>query len=188
MGKQSKRFPHFLVCSPGLVLLLGQAATAARLLDVYIEQDGAVVIHSYYQDDGLADAATVWRYLQRPPIIVDDDAMAVKANAASPLEAELVGDVAIRIQHVNRIIAQARLSTLALRRADEQTSGWFLPAAEVERAAAIAGLGKPNMSANGMTHHRALAVMIVVFTLALTGLIAAVSFLLIRRQRGMNAN
>ena len=116
MGKQSKHFPNLLLCSPGLVLFLCQAATAARLLQVYIEQDGAVVIHSYYQDGGLADAATVWRYLQRPPIMVDDDAMAVKANAASLLKAELAGDVTMRIQHVNRIIAQARLSTLALRR------------------------------------------------------------------------
>jgi hypothetical protein len=104
------------------------------------------------------------------------------------LEAELVGDLAIRIQHVHRIIAQARLSTLALRRVDEQTSGWLLPAAEVERAAAIAGLGRPNMSANGLIRHRALPAIVVVFTLALTGLIVAVSFVLIRRQRGMNRN
>jgi hypothetical protein len=161
---------------------------AARLLQVYIELDGIVVIHGYYQDDGLADAATVWRYLQRPPIMADEDAMAVKASATKPLEAELVGEVAIRIQHVNRIIAEARLSTLALRRVDVQTRGWFLPAAEVERAAAIAELGIPNMPPNGGASPRALPVIAIVFTVALTGFIAAVAILVIRRQRGMNKN
>jgi hypothetical protein len=154
---------------------------------VYIEQDGAVVIHSYYQDDGLADAATVWRYLQRPPLMVDDDAMAVETNAASPLEAELTGeDLAIRIQHAHRIIAEARLSTLSLRRVDEQTRRWFLPAAEVERTAAIAGLGMPNMPPIGMASPRALSGKVVASTLALTGLIAILWFLLLRRQRATN--
>jgi hypothetical protein len=188
MGKQYKHFPSFLLFSPGLVLFLCQPATAARLLQVYIEQNGDVVMHGYYQDGGLADAATVWRYLQRPPIMVDDDAVAVKANAASPLQAELAGDVTMRIQHVNHIIAQARLSTLALRRVDEQTFGWFLPAAEVERTAAIAGLGGPNTPSNGGAYPRAMPAIVVVLALVLTGLIAAVTFLLIRRQWGTNAN
>ena len=53
-----------------LILLFTQSASAARLLQVYIEQDGEVIVHTFYQDGGRADAATVWRYLERDPIMV----------------------------------------------------------------------------------------------------------------------
>jgi hypothetical protein len=130
--------------SLSLVLFLIQPAWAARLLEVFVEHDGKVVSHTYYQDDGLADAATVWQYLNSQPIMVDDDVAAIEALADNRLAAVLEGHVVIRFQHSDRLIAQAHLSTLTLRRADDRSQAWFLPVAEVERSAQAAALGPPN--------------------------------------------
>jgi hypothetical protein len=70
-----------------------QSAFAARLLDVYIERDGNVIVHTYYDDGGRADAATVWRYLGDPPIMVEDEATHIAADASRPLELALEGDI-----------------------------------------------------------------------------------------------
>ncbi len=133
-------------------ILLVRPAWGARLLQVYVERDGTVVSCSYYEDDGRADEATVWRYLQRQPIMVDDGVTNIETDADNPLEAQLKGDLLLRIQHVERIIAQARLSTLTLCREHQQTQAWFLPVAEVERTAAVAGLGERRRLRNSTPH------------------------------------
>ena len=90
------RLPYLLAV--GIVLFVVQPALAARLLQVYIEQDGNVVVHTYYDDGGRADAATVWRYLENSPIMVDDDATDVEADSTNPLEALLEGDLVKGLQ------------------------------------------------------------------------------------------
>lgn len=91
MRRPSCRLKLFLGAALGAVLLLTPPAAAARLLQVYIEQDGKVVAHTYYDDGGRADATTVWRYLATPPIMVDDDVTAIEVDDP-PLEAKLAGD------------------------------------------------------------------------------------------------
>ena len=125
----------------GSVLFSFHPASAARLLDVYIEQDGMLIVHSYYEDGGRADAATVWRYLADPPIMVDDDVAALDVEGEDPLNMKLTGDLEIRIQHGDGTIARTRLSSLMLRRESPQTQAWFLSESEVERTAFVAGLG-----------------------------------------------
>ena len=125
------------------VLTAAQSATAARLLQVFVEQDGKVVLHTFYEDNGRADAATVWRYLQDHPIMVDDDVAPLEPPSADALQMSLQGDLKLRIQHVERVIAEAQLKQLALQRDDAQKQTWFLPAAEVERTASVAGLPAP---------------------------------------------
>jgi hypothetical protein len=139
-----RRRPQLLVGTAVITLFsLTQPASAARLLKVFVMQEDATILHAYYDDGGRAEAATVWRYLQRPPKGVDETATVIPVDAANPLLAKLEGDVTVGIQHADRIIAQARVSSLALRRLDEKSSAWFLPAAEVERTAVLAGLGVP---------------------------------------------
>lgn len=140
-GLLSDRFS--LWCLLGFVLLTVRPASAARLLDVYIEQDGNVVAHTYYDDGGRADAATVWRYLAEPPIMVEDEVTSIVPTEEDPLIAVLSGDLVIKIQHVDRVIAEAPLSSLRLQRESEQTVAWFLPHTEVERTAFMAGLDPP---------------------------------------------
>ncbi|NQT87003.1 hypothetical protein HQ560_09575, partial [bacterium] len=53
----SRRALPFLVAL-GLLLAAG-AADAARLLNVTFEQDGKVVLQTYYDDGGRADGPTV---------------------------------------------------------------------------------------------------------------------------------
>jgi len=121
-----------------------ESAAAARLLQVHVECDGQLVLHTYYDDGGRADAATVWRYLGRQPIMVEEETATVDPDAESPLQATLEGDILIKFSHVDRVLAQAELSRLALIRLDDQSSMWFLSEQEVERTATIAGLGPPS--------------------------------------------
>lgn len=165
-----------------LILSACQSALAARLLEVAIEQDGVVVVHTYYQDNGRADAATVWRYLQDDPIMVDDEVTTLEGDHGNPLVQTLHGDVVVRFQHTHRVIAQVRVTNLTLQRADAQSQQWFLPAADVERTAALAGLGprskpSPDPMLVGMLLGPPL-----VAVLVLAG-IAAIVWVLFRRSR-----
>ena len=162
--------------------LFTPSARAARLLNVYFEVDGEVVAHTYYDDGGRADAATVWRYLGRPPIMVDHETIRVEADANSPFYAKLEGDVRVRVQHVERIIAQVRVSGLTLYRQDQRTQQWFLPVSEVERTAGIAGLGPPSPPATlGASPVRLLA--LAGFAILVLFGIAVIVILLAGRER-----
>jgi hypothetical protein len=123
----------------GLVLSW-KSASAARLINVTFERDGRVLLETYYQDGGLADAATVWRYLGRKPIMVEESPLVV-ANTADPLRADLGGFVTVSVLHAGRLIARAKVSGLTLSRGDPSKTQWFLPGDEVERTALVARLG-----------------------------------------------
>jgi len=178
MWRPAWQFQVFLGLAFGAVLSLTPSVSAARLLQVYIEQDGKVIAHSYDDGNGRADAATIWRYLAAPPIMVDEDIAAFEPDRRS-LEANLSGELVVRFQHADRVIAQARLSTLTLQRTDARTQAWFLPDSEVERTAGVAGLGAPS----GLTLSSGKVTIVVVAVLML-GAIAAVAFLILRRARG----
>ena len=123
-----------------ILSLDGESAFAARLLTVTFERDGRLLLQTSYDDDGFANAATVWRYLGRKPIMVAASSQ-VLASTVDPLRADLSGDVTISVRHVNRLIARAKVSHLTLARSDPSDTHWFLPGDEVERTARIAGLG-----------------------------------------------
>jgi hypothetical protein len=125
-----------------LWLSLGSSAFAARLVKATVQLDGQTVLHSTYQDDDYADAATVWRYLSKEPLWVENGAQ-VKADAAEPLQAKLRGSLVIRLQHVDRLIVESKASELTLIRSGPASDKWFLPVAEVERIAQANGI--PNV-------------------------------------------
>jgi len=122
------------------LLLGGKSASAARLINVTFERDGRVLLKTSYEDGGLADAATVWRYLGRKPIMVAESPL-VLANTADPMRADLGGEVTVSVLHASRLIARAKVSGLTLVRGDPSNPEWFLPGDEVERTARVAGLG-----------------------------------------------
>ncbi len=186
MRIRSRLFRPDILWALGIVLFFAQPASAARLLRVYIELDGNVIAVTLYDDGGRADAARVWRYLKDPPIMVDEDATTVQADPKSPLQATLEGDLVVRIQHKTRIIAKARVSTLILCRESEQTQEWFLPAAEVERTASAAGLGPPSTPLTEVPLSVGLPAILVLFTIVLVGVLAAIAFLFLRRPRVQN--
>jgi hypothetical protein len=111
--------------------------------------------------------------------MVDDDATDVPVDAANPLVSKLEGEVTVKIQHVDRTIARARLSSLLLLRTDQQTQKWFLPVTEVERAARIAGLGTATRP--DILPFR-IPIVVTISMLASIGLLAAITFLLVRRR------
>jgi hypothetical protein len=122
------------------LLLSGNSAYAARLINVRFESGDRVLLETYYQDDGLPGLATIWRYLGRKPIMAEASEL-VAATAPDPLRAELTGGVIIRVMHAGRLIAQAKVDGLTLKRENTSNAHWFLPGDEVERTARIAGLG-----------------------------------------------
>jgi hypothetical protein len=117
-----------------LWLALGSSAFAARLLGATVQLNGQTVLQSKYQDDDFWGAPTVWRYLGKEPLLVEKGAQ-VQADVADPLRAKLRGSLVIRIQHVDRLIVEAKAGELTLIRADPSSDKWFLPAEEVERLA-----------------------------------------------------
>lgn len=182
MRKLSCQFLLFLGVACGTVLCLTAPVSAARLLQVYIEQDGKVVAHTYYEDNGLAEAATVWRYLATPPIQVDEDIAQLEPDH-SALETTLSGELVIRIQHADRLIAEAGLSSLTLQRTTAGSQAWFLPDSETERTARVAGLGPPSGAPRGLALSGG-EVILVVAVLTLLGVLVAVTLGLLRQRRG----
>src|SRR5262249_5957999 len=98
-----------------------------------------VVLCSYYQDDGYPGAVVVWRYLAKPPLSVEKGSQ-VKASPVDALETKLQGPLLVRIQHVDRVLVEARASELTLMRTDPSGDKWFLPWEEVERLAQANGI------------------------------------------------
>jgi hypothetical protein len=133
-----RRHAVILLCA-GL-LLGGKSASAARLIQVTFERDAGVLLETYYQDGGRADAATVWRYLGRKPIMVAESPRIV-AKTGDAKRAQLDGEVTISVLHAGRLIGRAKVSGLTLVRGDPGSEDWFLPGAEVERTARLAGVG-----------------------------------------------
>jgi hypothetical protein len=121
-----------------LWLVVGSSAFAARLLSATVQLNGQTALHSTYQDDDFwgapPGAATVWRYLGKEPLWVEKGTQ-VQADAADPLRATLRGILVIRLQHVDRLIVEAKTAELTLIRANPSSDKWFLPAGEVERLA-----------------------------------------------------
>jgi hypothetical protein len=126
-----------------LWLATGSSAFAARLLSATVRLNGQTVLHSKYQDDDFwsapPGAATVWTYLGKEPLWVEKGAQ-VQADAADPVRAKLRGSLVIRLQHVDRLIVEAKAAELTLIRADPSSDKWFLPAEEVERLAQANGI------------------------------------------------
>jgi hypothetical protein len=126
-----------------LWLAMGSSAFAARLLSATIQLNGQTVLHATYQDDDFwgapPGAATVWRYLGKEPLWVEKGPQ-VQADAADPLLAKLRGNLVIRLQHVDRLIVEAKAAELTLIRAGPSSDRWFLPADEVERLAQANGI------------------------------------------------
>jgi hypothetical protein len=127
----------------GLWLSLQGSAFAARLVTAVVQLDGQTVLRSTYQDDDFwgtpPGAATVWRYLGQEPMWVEKGGQ-VTADAAEPAQAKLKGSLVIRLQHVDRLIVEAKAAELTLTRADPSSDKWFLPAEEVERLAQANGI------------------------------------------------
>jgi len=133
-----RRFSSLLA----LVLLVAGQAHGARLLKAYFDVDGKAVLLTYYDDNGRAGPAKVWRYLGEQPILVAKEPGGVAPDAENPKTAVLAGKVRIRVQHTDRIIVEATVERVRLVRKDATTRKWFLPADEVERIAKAAGIGE----------------------------------------------
>jgi hypothetical protein len=116
---------------------------AARLVSATVQLNGQTVLHSTYQDEDFwgapPGAATVWRYLRKEPLWVEPGAQ-VQADATDSLQAKLRGLLIIRLQHVNRLIVDAKAAELTLIRTAPSSDKWFVPAEEVERLAQANGI------------------------------------------------
>ena len=127
----------------GLWLNMGSSTVAARLLHAVAQLNGQTVLRSTYQDDDFwgapPGAAIVWRYLGKEPLWVEEGVQ-IQASVDDPLQAKLQGLLVLRLQHVDRVIVEAKAGELTLIRASPSSIKWFLPAGEVERLAQANGI------------------------------------------------
>ena len=167
-------------------LALGNSAFAARLLSATVQLDGQTVLQSKYQDDDFwgtpPGPAVVWRYLGKEPIWVEKGAH-VHADGTDPLHAKLRGNLVIRIQHVDRMIVEAKATEITLIRPDPSSDKWFLPAEEVERLAQANGI--PAVPSRTLFERPSTWLALGIAALVLVGSIAA--WLLMRRQSSSGA-
>ena len=61
-----------LLLATAFLMLVGRA-DAARLMRAVFEQDGKIVLQTYYDDSGYPKGPTVWRYLAKEPIMVSKE-------------------------------------------------------------------------------------------------------------------
>lgn len=122
---------------------MDSSAFGARLLSATVQLDGQTVLQTSYQDDDMwsapPGAATVWRYLSKKPLSAEK-VVQLEVDNSKPLQAKLQGTLVIRMQHVNRVIVEAKATELTLIRADPASDQWYLPVDEVERLAQANGI------------------------------------------------
>ena len=153
MGPWRMPLVRFLLAL-GLCLLVSRGAWAARLLQVHVYDGDQVILHTCYQDYGTEKPAIVWRYLEHKPIMVAKEDTSIEADDDNPLRATLKGTLRVTISHTTKVLAEASVTELSLTREIADDELWFLPADEVERTAAIAGL-PPKPKGLGTTARRA---------------------------------
>jgi hypothetical protein len=156
---------HWIWLSLPLSLLSNQPVSAARLLKFSVELDGRVVLSANHQDNGLADAATVWSYLCNKELIAEAGAK-LSINDDDPHRCQLRGAVVIRVMHAGTIIAEGKVNELRLVRLDTKRNKWTLLPAEVERVGQAAGLP----SVQTVDSPRSIDPMLIVFV-GLTGVV-----------------
>lgn len=133
------RLATLLLCAAASV---GGEAFASRVVSVFYEVDGKEVLESYYGDDGYPRQAEVWHYLATPPNGVQDETVAIGPLEGKPLEAELKGEVTLRVKYSGEL----KLDSLRLVRDDPATQQWYLPPNEVERTAKLLGYDAPSIN------------------------------------------
>lgn len=151
-----------------LTLWCTESAYAARLLRFTIEVNGKTVFDAIHTDHGTAKPAEVWSYLRSVSF--------QGAGEPGALQMKLQGVVVIRAIHVERILAEAKVTELTLTRPNATSTEWSLPADEVVRTAGIAGLDvSPSETQPWQWWARSISIVI---------LLAIVVSLIVRRSGG----
>src|SRR5262245_11820289 len=104
---------HFtwLLLAPSFWLFCAESASAARLLNFSVELNGQKNLTAIHDDNGLADAATVWSYLRDKELSVEAGAqLPIKGN--DPLQCQMQGNIVIRVIHAGKVIAESKVTDL----------------------------------------------------------------------------
>lgn len=119
-----------------LTLCCTESAYAARLLRYTIEVNGQMMFDTIHTDNGLAKPAEVWSYLRTTSF----KAAGKLPGEPGAVQVKLQGTVVIRAMHVDRTLAEAKVTELTLTRPSDTSTEWSLSPEEVVRTAGIAGL------------------------------------------------
>lgn len=122
-GQTLRAFAKALIVLAGVSLFV-QPTNAARLLDVYVELDGETIAHTFYDDSGREDAATVWRYLGEPKSQRDSDC---RTGSMTTKLAPLADTVSVicRLPSSSTALADCRVTRSSdISRMRATSSGW----------------------------------------------------------------
>ncbi len=127
-----------LIASLILLTLLACMPLGQKLLNLEIQQDGHVLLSTSFDVPDTSTESEIWNCAGEAPFSTEVDSVA--PSASDPLRAEIQGEVQIRILWTGSLEATATLQDLQLIRSAESADDWHLPAEEVRRAMAAAGL------------------------------------------------
>ncbi len=124
----------------GLLLVLIAATLAGcsfpgrKVLTMEVHQDDQLVLRTVFDAPDSESPAKLWRRAGQEPSHSEEEVLRVKPDPGDPLHATLKGAIRIKILHTTSPQTTASLTDLKLVRRTANTSRWFLPESEVERA------------------------------------------------------
>jgi hypothetical protein len=130
--------PHCLVLTLFASFITVMPAEAARLLKFTILVDGKVAYSGLHEDDGRAGKAQVWSYWESVKLLRESDAPPTAPDET--LRSRLRGQVMLRVEHGQQVLAEASLADLLLLRDDPQSVNWKVAPEEIDRTAKLAGV------------------------------------------------
>ena len=111
-----------------------------KLLTLEVHKTEALVLETHFDAIDTSTKSEIWDASGERPFSTKVAAPVLHPTNTDPLRAELSGPVEIRIFHVDRLEASARLENLTLVRSTPTAKDWRLPAAEIQRAKKASGL------------------------------------------------
>ena len=118
-----------------LILFTACSFPGRKLLKMEVYQNDQLVLRTVFDAPDSEPPAKLWRRAGQEPSHSEEEVLHVQPDPGDPLHATLKGTIHIKILHTTNPQTMASLTDLKLVRRAADTSKWFLPESEVERAA-----------------------------------------------------
>ncbi len=136
----SGKFSAFLVSAFIAAVIAGCSFPGMKLLRMEVYQGDELVLRTLFDAPDSEGPAYLWQRAGEEPFASEEEVAQVESDADDPLRATITGTVRVRILHVDNVQTSAALTGLTLVRDSSESSKWYLPESEVQRAKQAAGL------------------------------------------------
>lgn len=105
-----------------------------RFLSMEIYQEDQLVLESNFGVPDTSGPKAIWEYAGTPPFSIAEESLQIRADETNSLQSKLDGKIHIKIFHVKKLMTEAHLKTLTLKRKNAETIRWFLSEGDVKMA------------------------------------------------------